>query len=648
MILVAGLGRRLGRASRDLPKPLTVLGRESILERTLRTLAAAGVRDVVLVTGHLADTVRDRIGATFAGVEVYYAHNPRYAETNNVYSLWCARDWLDRDVLLAEGDVAFGPELLGAVPDGGRDNVVFAGAHARELRGTVVRRDRTGRVTAYLTDRDQPEGFATAGTLKTANVYVLRGGYLRDGLGPALAAEVDAGAVRGYYDYALAASFGAARWVVADVSTVPWYEVDDPGDRLQAEYVFGSPAQRRALLGGLHGSHWRFGVQDHELLYNVHFPPERMVRAMAGSLDALVRNYPAGSRLLGELVASVIDRSPGEVAVANGSAELIKLLAQVRGRVAVPVPGFNEYENVLRPGRLVPYRLDAPDFHLDVDAYARAVRERDCRVAVVVSPNNPTSVAVPAADLRRFCAAVAPAVVLLDESFVDFAGPPAGSLLPDLDEHPNLVVLKSVSKVYGVGGLRLGFSATADPRLARWIAGRLPIWNVNGVAEEFLRLLPHFRADFEASCALVRAETRELAGLLAALPGLHVVPPDANFVLLRLPPAGCRRSVPRTGSSPPAASSPRTAAGRRCRTGTAGCASPAAPRRRTGPWSPACGRCWPPRLRAAARRTAAGAGRCPPPRRSGSPAGSTRRAPAACGRCPAATRRSPAAPGWHR
>jgi histidinol-phosphate/aromatic aminotransferase/cobyric acid decarboxylase-like protein len=311
--------------------------------------------------------------------------------------------------------------------------------------------------------------------------------------------------------------------------------VDDPGDRVQAEYVFSAPAGRRALLGGLHGSHWRFAVQDHELLYNVHFPPGRMIRALAAPLDALVRNYPAGSGLLAELVASVVDRSPAEVAVANGSAELIKLLAQVPGRVAVPVPGFNEYENVLRPGQLVPYPLAAPDFTLDVDAYARAVREQDCRVAVVVSPNNPTSVAVPAADLRRLCAAVAPAVVLLDESFVDFAAPPAGSLLPDLDEHPNLVVLKSVSKVYGVGGLRLGFSATAAPRLARWIAGRLPIWNVNGLAEEFLRLLPHYRADFEASCALVRTETRQLAARLAALPGVHVVPPDANFVLLRLP-----------------------------------------------------------------------------------------------------------------
>ena len=108
MVLVAGLGRRLGRASRDLPKPLTEVGGEPILARTLRTLAGAGVREVVLVTGHLAGMVRDRIGSGPAGVEVRYVHNPRYAETNNLYSLWCAREWLDRDVLLAEGDVAFG------------------------------------------------------------------------------------------------------------------------------------------------------------------------------------------------------------------------------------------------------------------------------------------------------------------------------------------------------------------------------------------------------------------------------------------------------------------------------------------------------------------------------------------------------------
>ena len=276
-------------------------------------------------------------------------------------------------------------------------------------------------------------------------------------------------------------------------------------------------------------------MRDHELLCNVHFPPERMIRALAGPLDALVRHYPAGSGLLAELVASVVDRSPAEVAVANGSAELIKLLAQLSGPVAVPVPGFNEYENVLRPGQLVPFPLDPPDFGLDVDAYAGVVRERGCAVAVVVSPNNPTGVAVPAADLRRLCALVAPATVLLDESFVDFAAPPAGSLLPDLDEHPNLVVLKSVSKVYGVGGLRLGFSATADPARARWIAARLPIWNVNGPAEEFLGCC---RTSGPTSRPAARGCGRRPGswpGCWPRCPGVHVVPPDANFVLLRLP-----------------------------------------------------------------------------------------------------------------
>jgi histidinol-phosphate/aromatic aminotransferase/cobyric acid decarboxylase-like protein len=123
--------------------------------------------------------------------------------------------------------------------------------------------------------------------------------------------------------------------------------------------------------------------------------------------------------------------------------------------------------------------------------------------------------------------------LVLDESFVDFCAAPS-TLAPELGRFPNLVIVKSMSKAYGVGGLRLGYLATADLELAADVRGGLPIWNINGVAEAFLRLLPAFTDDFKASVAQTRADCDELWAQLDAIPGLHAYPPDANFVLVRL------------------------------------------------------------------------------------------------------------------
>ncbi|MEK8145627.1 aminotransferase class I/II-fold pyridoxal phosphate-dependent enzyme [Streptomyces sp. M10(2022)] len=185
--------------------------------------------------------------------------------------------------------------------------------------------------------------------------------------------------------------------------------------------------------------------------------------------------------------------------------------------------------------RVERFQLNGPHFTLPVDAYAEFIKESGVDTAVVVSPNNPTSVGVPLADLRRLAGLVGPDVLLvIDESFVDFAQAPVASIVPYLDEHPNVLVLKSISKVYGVGGIRLGYAVTAITDLAAEMRRELPIWDINGFAEEFLRVLPHFRSDFADSCDRMRENTAALVDGLSTVPGIRVIPPDANFVFVEI------------------------------------------------------------------------------------------------------------------
>lgn len=288
-----------------------------------------------------------------------------------------------------------------------------------------------------------------------------------------------------------------------------------------------------------HGGYWRHGFVDHAYLYNLHFPPESFFQHLSSEIHEIVLNYPVGQGVVAGLVGRLIGQPAERVVVGNGAAELIKIIsAHLAHKLIVPVPSFNEYTNAAPAGHVVEFALDGPSFQLDVDEFARQAIACGADFAVVVSPNNPTSLLVPRDDLLRLLGLLegSGCNLIVDESFIDFAEGGAGqSLERDVSDHPHLAIIKSMSKAYGICGLRIGYLLTANEELARDVRGQLHIWNLNGFAEAFLRMAPDYRQDFVESCEAVRADRAVLLEALGTVSGLTVYPADANFVMCRLP-----------------------------------------------------------------------------------------------------------------
>ena len=98
----------------------------------------------------------------------------------------------------------------------------------------------------------------------------------------------------------------------------------------------------------LHGAYWRYGFVDHSYLYNMHFPPPQMLDVFHSHLREIVTNYPVAQTELARLVANWTGANPDHLAVANGAAELIKILgSHFERRLTIPTPSFNEYEEVV-------------------------------------------------------------------------------------------------------------------------------------------------------------------------------------------------------------------------------------------------------------------------------------------------------------
>lgn len=288
-----------------------------------------------------------------------------------------------------------------------------------------------------------------------------------------------------------------------------------------------------------HGGYWRHDFVDHAYLYNLYFPPEAFFDHLKNNIHDLVLSYPVAQNVLADLVGNLIDQPRERIVVGNGAAELIKIVSgHLARRVIVPAPSFNEYVNAAAQDQAIEFALEPPSFQLDVDKFAAEAARRKADVAVVVSPNNPTSLLVPKPSLKRLADALAThgCILIVDESFIDFSSDPrSASLEGELDEHPNLVIFKSMSKAYGICGLRIGYLLTANLRFAKAVRKEVHIWNLNGFAEEFLRLAPQYRQAFEESCRQVRSDCDCFYDMLNFVDGMIVYKPEANYIFCRLP-----------------------------------------------------------------------------------------------------------------
>ena len=301
---------------------------------------------------------------------------------------------------------------------------------------------------------------------------------------------------------------------------------------------YSTAQERYDFVSSQHGGYWRHGFIDHNYLYNLYFPPEEFFSHLTGKIHQLVLNYPIAQKDLAALVGNLIDQPSERLVVGNGAAELIKIIAGMGHKLIVPVPSFNEYANAAPAGSVIEFALEAPSLQLDVDKFATEAIRCQAGMAVVVSPNNPTSLLVPKVELIRLLKKLAEhdCMLIVDESFIDFAGDSDHeSLATELDKHPNLAIFKSMSKAYGICGIRIGYMLSANFDFAAKVRQGLHIWNINGFAEEFLRLAPQYRQEFSESCNKVKGDRDHFYEQLQTIPGMTVYRPDANYIFCRLP-----------------------------------------------------------------------------------------------------------------
>ena len=562
IILAAGMGRRLGEYTKDNTKCMVPVNGVRLIDRLLGQLAKQDLKRIIIVVGYQGQALRNYIEeqyishqpSDFSHLNIEFAENPIYDKTNNIYSLALVKDKLQEDdTLLIESDLIFSDRIIPMIVDNPYPNLALVAKYETWVDGTMVRLDDDQNIVNFIS-KDAFDYNEVDAYYKTVNIYKLSQTFSQQKYVPFLDAYTKAVGNNEYYENVLRiiSLLNNHDMKALPIGNEKWYEIDDKQDLDIAEALFADEKDVLRKYYGRYGGFWRFPqMLDFCYLVNPYFPSKRMKDELRANFDTLLTEYPSGMKVNTLIASKSFGVSEPYIVPGNGAAELIKILMETHpqplpngrgGKTGFIRPTFEEYPNRYDKDSQVTFVPQKADYRYTADDLMAFFGDKDIQQLMVINPDNPTGNFIPKKDILRLAQWCEERQIRLvvDESFVDFSEDYAtNSLLSDeiLEAYPHMAVMKSISKSYGVPGLRLGILCSADKELIARIKKEVSIWNLNSFAEFFMQIYNKHEKDYERACAKFVAERADFQEQLQQIPFFHVMPSQANYFLCEvLPP----------------------------------------------------------------------------------------------------------------
>ena len=546
IILAAGMGRRLGEYTKDNTKCMLPVNGVRLIDRALGQLALLELNRVIIVVGYQGQNLMDYIGNKYEGqLNIEYVENPIYDKTNNIYSLALAKQQMQEDdTLLLESDLIYEEGMLRLLTENPYPNLALVAKYEQWMDGTMVRLDNDNNIVNFVPKAAFDYNEASS-YYKTVNIYKFSREFSQTKYVPFLEAYSKAVGNNEYYENVLRIiSFLNSHELKAlPITNEKWYEIDDKQDLDIAEALFADEKDLLRKYYGRYGGFWRFPqMLDFCYLVNPYFPTPRVVDEMKANFETLLTQYPSGMKVNTIIASKCFGVSEDYIIPGNGAAELIKaLMERISGKVGTIRPTFEEYPNRLPQEQLVTFVPQDNTYHYTAQELMDFFETNPVDTLLIINPDNPSGNFIPKSDLFRLCdwSAEKDIRLMIDESFVDFSEDwENNSLLNDeiLEKYPHLIVMKSISKSFGVPGIRLGILASADKELIAGMKKQVSIWNLNSFAEFFMQIYNKYEKDYKTACGKFLEERADFEQKLRGISYLRVMPSQANYFLCEILP----------------------------------------------------------------------------------------------------------------
>lgn len=543
IILAAGMGKRLKELTQNNTKCMVKVNGITMIDRMLHQIEKYNLSRIVIVVGYEGQKLIDYIVTLNIKTPIIYVNNPIYDRTNNIYSLALAKDYLcEEDTLLFESDLIFQDTVIEELLNDPRETLALVDKYESWMDGTCVKLGEDDRIEAFVPGKEFKFSEIKS-YYKTVNIYKFSKHFSESHYVPFLNAYQEALGNNEYYEQVLRVitMLDEPEIRAKRLNGQFWYEIDDIQDLDIAESMFIADEEKRvSMLQERYGGYWRYPqLVDFCYLVNPFYPPQKLIDEIKASFEILLTQYPSGMRVNSLLAAKNFSVHQENILVGNGAAELIKsLMSRFTGKLGIIRPTFEEYSHRYAEEDIVCFWPDNDDYRYCAQDLIDFFEKNPVDNLVLINPDNPSGNYIPKADLIKLISWTEKQGVrlLIDESFADFSNEQNNTLIETkiLSKYPHLYVIKSISKSYGVPGLRLGVLASGDAAIIDEMKKDVSIWNINSFAEFYMQIEEKYRKDYEAALVEFRAERERYENELCKIAGLRTIPSQANYVMAEI------------------------------------------------------------------------------------------------------------------
>ncbi|MBO4985933.1 MAG: aminotransferase class I/II-fold pyridoxal phosphate-dependent enzyme [Bacteroides sp.] len=546
IILAAGMGKRLGELTKGNTKCMVKVNGVTLIDRVMKQLSKQPLEKVIIVVGYKGREVKEYLGNQYEGLSIQYIENPIYDKTNNIYSLSLAKEEMQKDdTLLIESDLIFEDSLFPLIINNANPNVALVAKYETWMDGTMVCIDEDNNIVNFV----PKAAFHYEDTdkyYKTVNIYKFSKEFSKTKYVPFLDAYSKAVGNNEYYENVLRIiSFLNSKDLKAlPITNEKWYEIDDKQDLDIAEALFAEEEDILRKFYGRFGGYWRFPkMLDFCYLVNPYFSRSKIVDEMQANFRTLLSEYPSGMKVNTLLASKCWGVKEDYIVPGNGAAELIKALMEILpGTLGITRPTFEEYPNRRERESLVTFIPQNNEYRYTAHDLMDFFGKNPADNILLINPDNPSGNFIPMKDiclLADWCEKKNIRLIV-DESFVDFSIDWENNTLLHndiLENYPHMLVMKSISKSYGVPGIRLGILCSADVDVISQIKKKVSIWNINSFCEFFMQIYTKYEKDYKNACDKFIKEREDFEKKLRQISFLRVIPSQANYFLVEvLPP----------------------------------------------------------------------------------------------------------------
>jgi len=547
IILAAGKGSRLSKYTTNVPKALLPIKYgETIIERMVNQLINNGISEIVVVLGYQSDNAIkfiNNLSVTNDKINISSVINYEFGETGTLKSLLIGVNTLtnkNKDFIVIEGDVVCDDIIINMLVNT-KGNFV-AGDSSRELddeamKYTINKNNNIQSISKELSNElsnGEALGLVHFDASLLDKVYSKSKIILQKNK---------------YAFYEEVINDKEIDFKLMDICNNNWTEVDFPLEYKKARQIFSESEKIKidySLFGQTTHSPSIFEligdldieIKDFCFLANPYLLNDSFIEEISLELKQLFSTYPPMQHQLRKSVSKFHNKKifPENIAVGNGATELIDIINFTSAGSIVPIPTFSEYIDSVN--NLITYQLsEKKDYNLDIKDFIEFCKKHDSKKfnnIIIINPNNPIGRYFKKKEIIEMVKNLDEFNVIVDESFLDFSDSKQ-SVLDEIYNYNNLIVVKSFGKTLGMPGARLGAIYSNSLYIKR-ISKSIPIWNVNCLASYILHLMSKndFKKRLNESIEKVKNDTIQLYRQLNKIPYLKAYKPTANFVIAKL------------------------------------------------------------------------------------------------------------------